>query len=203
MKYMLVLTFLLLSAKSMAHTCHISLYDPYNRPFLNFYSYMDNNCVLAANKCYQAIVEHRLNPNQYKCYTVSMTNDDGNQPTRPGRPLPGTITPEDQEYRREIERGERVIFQNNLYVVIYANADGIYEIMPDGGEKRDIVKNIPRNQLAITRGCLRNICTKTSVLLKRIQRNVSVEGIDFSGKYILREVGGKDFISNVDFLEIQ
>lgn len=212
MKKLLFTTALLASANVFAHVCHISLYDPYNRPYLNFYSYQDVNCQSAANSCYKAISDNRLNPNYFKCYTISMT-DDVQQPTRPtvrdlpvNRPVqPQTpvIASTDTDYRRELERGETVLYQGKQWLVVLESNDGLFELMPVGGNKKEIEKNIERRNIAITRGCLRDICTKTSVTYKVTQTSYAVEGIDWNGKYILKDVISGKIVTDVDYLQIQ
>lgn len=211
MKIFLTLALLLSSAISIAHTCHISLYDPYDRPYLNFYSQQDLNCQAAAQKCYQTISANRLNPYQYKCYTVSMVNDPAPEvrpvtradSSRVARPLPSnSIAADDQDYRRELEIGESVIYQGKLAVVTFMTPEGLYEIRPEDGKKKDIVQNLERKDLAITRGCLRKICTKTSVISKSQEAYMSVEGIDYLGRYVLQAINSKDYVSDVEFYNL-
>lgn len=202
MKTFLILASLLASATSFAHTCHISLYDPYNRPYLNFYSYWDHNCQEAARKCYQAIADNRLHPDYYKCYTISMTEDTQSRPNIPVTHDPRAIANDDRDYRRELESGETVLYQGTKWVVVYGTADGIYEIMPVGGKKKDIEKNIDRKNISITRGCLRQVCTKTSVTYNKTQKSVSVEGISFNGRYILKDIDTDQVLTDVEITDI-
>lgn len=188
MKTLFGLMVIFFSFKSLAHTCHISLYDPNNRPYLNFHSENDINCQQAAQSCYQAISQYRLNPYHYKCYTISMTEV--------RRDLA------DQDYRRAIEMGESVFYNGKYGVATFLTADGLYEFLPEGKKKRDIEKNIERKDLAITRGCLRGMCTKTSAISKSTRRYVSVEGINYHGRYIIQDVASKEFSFNVEFFDL-
>ncbi len=199
MKTLLTLLVLVFSAKSMAHVCHISLYDPYGRPYMNFYSTLDQDCQKAANSCYQSIADRRLDPNQFKCYTVSMTNDP--QTARPvdPRPVPGAIRPSDNDYVREIEMGETVIYQGKLWLAS-TPVNGFYDLIPEGGKKKDMEEGIPRREIAITRGCLRGICTKSAVISRTTQAYMSVEGIDYNGRYIVKNVTTRELSLNVDFM---
>lgn len=199
MKTLLTMLMLVFSAKSMAHVCHISLYDPYGRPYLNFHSTLDQDCQQAANSCYQSIADRRLDPNQFKCYTVSMTNDP--QTARPvaARPVPGAIQPADRDYLRDIEMGETVIYQGKLWLSS-TPMNGLYDLIPEGGKKKDMVERVPRREIAITRGCLRNICTKSSVISRSTQNYMAVEGIDYNGRYILKNVSNRELTLNVDFM---
>lgn len=199
MKTLLTLVMLFISFKSMAHTCHISLYDPYNRPYLNFYSQWDQNCVEAANRCYQSIRDYRLNPTRYKCYTISITNDQ--QVARQPQALNSTSTI-DQDYRRPLEIGESVFYKGKYGVVTFLSPEGLYEFLPQGEKKKEIIKDIDRSDLAITRGCLRNFCTKTSVISKSTSKFMSVEGIDYLGRYILQDVDTKEYSFNVEFYNL-
>lgn len=205
MKTLLTLVLVFFSVKSIAHTCHISLYDPYNRPYLNFYSQQDQNCTAAADRCYQSIRDYRLNPQYYKCYTISMVNDPqvASQPLPTREPLAtNTIPSTDQDYRRPIEMGESVFHQGVYGVVTFISDEGLYEFLPAGKKKKDIVENVDRNALAVTRGCLRNICTKTSVISKSTQKFMSVEGIDYLGRYILQDVETKEYSFNIEFYNL-
>jgi hypothetical protein len=199
MKTLLLFFAMLVSANVFAHTCHISLYDQYNRPYLNFYSTQDLNCQAAANQCYQTILSNRLNPNQYKCYTISITADQSQfQPQRPG-----FIEPDDREFLRVLERGETVYFKNHPWLVIYETSENTYELIPVGGKKNDIEKNVSRSDIAITRGCLRKICAKSSVYYTRAQKEMAVEGIGYNGKYVLKDVDSNAVFTDVIFGDIR
>lgn len=205
MKALFSLLVLAFSSASMAHVCHISLYDPYNRPYLNFYTKMDVNCQEAANACYQSISNRRLDPNYFKCYTISMTND----PQAPvvARPEPRTIpattsvssSTSDKDHQRAIEMGETVIY-NGQYWIASSPENGLYELKPEGGKKRDIVHGVTRRELAITRGCLREICTKSAVIVRSTKEYMAVEGIDYNGRYIVKDVTNDKLTLNVDFM---
>lgn len=201
MKTLLTMLLLVFSAKSMAHVCHISLYDPYGRPYLNFRSSLDQDCQMAANRCYQSIADRRLDPNQFKCYTVSMTNDP--QTSRPvtSRPNPGPNPALDKDYLREIEMGETVIYQGKLWLTS-TPVNGYYDLMPEGGKKKDMVESISRRELAITRGCLRGICTKSAVISRTTQKYMAVEGIDYNGRYIVKDIATRELTLNVDFANL-
>lgn len=193
---------MLASATSFAHTCHISLYDPYNRPYLNFYSYWDNNCQEAARKCYQAIADYRLHPDYYKCYTISMTEDAQSRPNIPVQVDPRAIANDDRDYRRELESGETVLYQAKKWLVVYGTADGLYELMPVGGKKNDIEKNVDRKNISITRGCLRQVCTKTSVTYNKTQKSMAVEAISFNGRYVLKDIDSNQLMTDVEITDI-
>lgn len=207
MKTLLLSFALLASANVFAHTCHISLYDSYNRPYLNFYSTSDLNCQAAANQCYQTISYNRLDPNQYKCYTISMTADPQTQtqtqPTQFQPQRPGFIDPNDREFLRDLERGETVYFKNNAWLVVYETSENTYELMPVGGKKSEIEKNVSRSDIAITRGCLRKICAKSSVYYTRAQKEMAVEGIGYNGKYVLKDTNSKAIFTDVDYLDLR
>lgn len=208
MRSLFALVVLLFSFKSMAHTCHISLYDPYNRPYLNFYSENDLNCQAAAQRCYQAISYNRLNPYHYKCYTISIANDPEALPQTqaPSRSSESrsrnVISPADQDYRRQLSLGESVYYQGKYGVVTNFSENGLYEFLEQGKKKRDIEKNIDRKDLAITRGCLRDICTKTSYISKSSQKYVSIEGIDYNGRYIVQDIVSKENTFEVEFYDL-
>lgn len=205
MKTLLLSFALLASANVFAHTCHISLYDPYNRPYLNFYSTNDLNCQAAANQCYQTISYNRLDPNQFKCYTISMTADPQTQtqPTQFQPQRPGFIDPNDREFLRDLERGETVYFKNNPWLVVYETAENTYELMPVGGKKSEIENNVSRSDIAITRGCLRKICAKSSVYYTRAQKEMAVEGIGYNGKYVLKDTDSKAIFTDVDYSDLR
>lgn len=190
MKTLLSLIVVLFSANVLSHTCHISIYDPYNRPYLNFHTERDLNCQAAARSCYSAISQYRLNPYQYKCYTISMT---------PDAVVEGL---NDQEHRRDLKLGETVIYQRKIWVVSFIQDNGQYELIPESGKKKDIEKNVARKDIALTRGCLRDICTKTSFISKTSQSYVSVEGIDYNGGYIVQDIGSKELTEQVEFYNL-
>lgn len=205
MKTILILASVVATTTSLAHTCHISLYDPYNRPYLNFYSYWDQNCQEAARKCYQTIADNRLHPDYYKCYTISMTEDTQARPTQsntPVRPDPRAISSNDNDYRRELERGETVLYQKSFWLIVDETSEGIFELMPVGGKKKDMEKNIQRQNISITRGCLRQVCTKTSVFYNKIHKSMSVEAISFNGTYILKDVDTNQLMTDIEITDI-
>jgi hypothetical protein len=208
MKTLFTMVVLLLSFKAVAHTCHISLYDPYNRPYLNFYSNMDNNCQAAAQSCYQAISQHRLDPYYYKCYTISITNDPVTTPVRHQvrnqnnqnqNARGSTISDNDQDYRRVLEIGESVFYKDTYGVITFIDEDGRYEFLPEGKKKKEIVKGIDRKEIAISRGCLRNICTKSATISRTHEKHMSVEGIDYLGRYVLQDIVSKKYFFEVEY----
>lgn len=210
MKALLSVLVLFLSAKTMAHTCQISLYDAYNRPILYFNSTYDNNCQAAANSCYKAIQQYNFNPNYFKCYTISMTNDPLPQgkptptqlPPKPvSTPNPDAIDPTDLEYIRDIESGETVIYKDKYYVVTGVE-NSLYSLKPQEGKKSDILKEINRQDISITRGCLRDICTKTAVISRSAQSMMAVEGISANGTYILKNTLEKTLASNTKVTDL-
>lgn len=204
MKTLLLSFALLASANVFAHTCHISLYDPYNRPYLNFYSTNDPNCQEAARRCYDTITYNRL-PSQYQCYTISVTADQVQQPQQQPQTYqrPDYIAPEDREFLRDIEMGETVYYNNKAWMVVYGDGDNKFELMPVGGKKNDIEKNIPRANIAITRGCLRKVCTKSSVFWLKTQKEMSVEGIGYNGKYVLKDTSSNAVFTDVEYLDLR
>lgn len=107
-----------------------------------------------------------------------------------------------EDYRRPIEMGESVFYQGQYGVITFLTPEGRYEFLPEGKKKKEIIKDINRDELAITRGCLRNICTKTSVISKSTEKFMSVEGIDYLGRYILQDVATKEYSFNVEFYNL-
>lgn len=217
MKTLITLGLFLISFASFAHTCHISLYDPYNRPYMNFYSQWDTNCQSAANRCYETIRTQRLDPRYFKCYTISMTADPQTRPIP--RPTPGDVTPprpnpnpnpnptpetnpapeDTSEHRRAIEVGETVIFQSKYWVVTNVPARGFYNLKLVGGGNRDLVSDVARHYLALTRGCYLDVCTKKSVIDMSTKQFVAVEGIDYHGKYITKNTQTGALSFDIDF----
>ncbi len=213
MKQFLILGTLLYAGLGFAHTCHISLYDPADRPYLNFYSSNDKDCKAAAQRCYSAISHYRLNPYQYKCYTISMTEDARSTPQEPETPRTGTNTNTNTntntetetrdipkpsgEARRDIETGETVLYKGNRWIVTDIS-QGL-SLKPEGGKEKDIVKNIARREVAITRGCQKEICTKSSVIDLSSKSYLSVEGIDYEGRYITQAIGSQKLNSPLEF----
>lgn len=211
MKNFLILGALLYSGLSFAHTCHISLYDPANRPYLNFYSSNDQDCKAAAQRCYTAISQYRLNPYQYKCYTIKMVDDQRPTPQGPTTnpnpnpnrdPNPGSNTndiPEPSgEARRDIDTGETVIYKATRWIVT-DRLNQTLSLKPEGGKEKDIVTNIPRRDVAITRGCQKEICTKSSVIEMATKSYLSVEGIDVDGRYITQAIGSDKLNAPLDY----
>lgn len=200
MKQFLILGTLLYAGLGFAHTCHISLYDPADRPYLNFYSSNDKDCKAAAQRCYTAISQYRLNPYHYKCYTISMTEDPRTTPPEPEKPReePKPEIPKPSgEARRDVETGETVLFNGNRWIVTEAG-QGL-SLKPEGGKDKDIVRNIARREVAITRGCQKEICTKSSVIEMSSKSYLSVEGIDFEGRYITQSIGSTKLNSPLEY----
>lgn len=216
MKKILILGTLLYAGLGLAHTCHISLYDPADRPYLNFYSSNDKDCKAAAQRCYTAISQYRLNPYQYKCYTISMTEDRPQTPTRPDtnttNPNPNTntntstntntntssIPKPSGEARRDVETGETVLHKGSRWIVT-DRMDQNLSLKPVGGKDKDIISNIPRREVAITRGCQKEICTKSSVIELASKSYLSVEGIDMDGRYITQAIGSDKLNAPLDY----
>lgn len=224
MKTLIALGLFLISFASFAHTCHISLYDPYNRPYMNFYSQWDTNCQSAASRCYETIRTQRLDSRYYRCYTISMTEDPQTRPTprpnpnpmpqpnpnpRPNpepqpNPTPDTNpTPEDtSEHRRSIEVGETVIFQSKYWVVTSVAGRGFYNLKLVGGRNSDLVKDVARHYVALTRGCHQEICAKQSVIDMSSKQYVAVEGVDYHGKFITKNTQTGALSFDVDFSQV-
>lgn len=210
MKKILILGTLLYAGLGLAHTCHISLYDPADRPYLNFYSSNDHNCQAAAQRCYTAVSQYRLNPYQYKCYTISMTEDARPNPTRTNTNTTNTSTNTNTntnttsipkpsgEARRDIDSGETVLYKGGRWIVTEKLAQG-FSLKPEGGKDKDIVNSISREELGITRGCQKEICTKTSVIEMATKSYLSVEGIDFEGRYLTQGIGSDKLNAPLDF----
>lgn len=103
-----------------------------------------------------------------------------------------------EENHRVIEMGETVIYDGKLWLTSTPVRDN-YDLMPVDGKKKDIVKNINRRWLAVTRGCFRNICTKSSVISKHSKSYVAVEGITYNDRYILKNVATGELTAGVEF----
>lgn len=196
MKMLILLSLLMMSFKSMAHTCLISLYDPYNRPYIYFPTENDPNCSNAANQCYGSIQSMRLDPRVYRCYTISMKEDAVNTRVIPQVPQRSVV--EKSDHQRVVLNGETVIFEGKHWIVSSIE-ERVLSIKEKNGKDK---KNVSRQAVAVTRGCYKGICTKTSILSKRTQTYLSVEGIEYNGRFLLQDVNSKEFPVSEEYQNI-
>lgn len=199
MKMILLLSLMVLSFKSIAHTCLISLYDPYNRPYVYFATEKDPNCQSAARQCYDSIQYNRLDPQVYRCYTLRMEADPVTTRPVPQVPeVPQKPVVETTDHQRAVTNGETVIYEGKHWVV--SSVEGrVLSIKEKNGKDKN---SVSRQAVAITRGCFKGICTKTSVLSKRTQTYLSVEGIEYNGRFLLQDVNSKEFPVSEDYRNI-
>ena len=115
------------------------------------------------------------------------------EPT-PTTPAPTTTTAPSTDATRVIEAGETVIFNSALHMVVSTD-NNFYNLKPMGGRDRDVVKDVARQYVAVTRGCNVGFCANDSVIVVGSASYAAVAGIEYDGKFVLKTVDGNETLS--------
>ncbi len=125
------------------------------------------------------------------------TRNPEREPTRPTpNPTPTTPSP-GSEAIRAIEAGETVIFNGSAHMVVSIEAPNFYNLKPMTGRdrERDIVKDVARQYVAITRGCHAGICANESVIVISSATYSAVAGIEYDGQFVTKTVTRPEIMS--------
>lgn len=117
------------------------------------------------------------------------------QPTTP-TPIPPTPSPESDAIRA-IEAGETVIFNSAPYLVVSVENTNFYNLKPLNGRdrERDIVKDVARQYVAITRGCHAGFCGNESVIVIASASYAAVAGIEYDGQLVTKTITRPEVLS--------
>lgn len=111
-------------------------------------------------------------------------------PTPTTTPAP-TTTPSSDAIRA-IEAGETVIFNSTLQMVVSIPSPNFYNLKPTNGRDRDIVKDVARQYIAVTRGCNIGFCANDSVINLATSSYAAVAGLEYDGQFVLKTVDGSN-----------
>ncbi len=118
-------------------------------------------------------------------------------PTTTTTPVPNPTTtptpvpvPQSSDTTRAIEAGETVIFNSALHMVVSVPTPNFYNLKPVNGRNSDIVKDVARQYVAVTRGCNMGFCGTDSVIVLATSSYAAVAGIEYDGKFVLKAVDG-------------
>lgn len=189
MKRLIMFSLLALTGLVQAQTCDIGLFNPAIEPVQIFRTRNDIHCERAATQCVNAIRSMRLNPKQYKCYTIAMTEDP--TPAEVPAPEPVSVPEAKSDAKRPIQLGETVIFNNDLWVVTALPSPGFLNLIPEAKRKESkIIENVNRTTVAITRGCHAGLCTRDSVIDLRTRATTAILGIEYNGNFVVQQDEG-------------
>jgi hypothetical protein len=93
---------------------------------------------------------------------------------------------------RAIEAGETVIFNSTLHMVVSVENPNFYNLKPVNGRSRDVIREVARNYIAVTRGCAAGFCANDSVIVLGSASYAAIAGLEFDGQLILKTVDGND-----------
>ncbi len=111
-------------------------------------------------------------------------------PTPNTNPAPAPIPGNDSI--RAIEAGETVVFNSALHMVVAVENTNFYNLKPINGRSRDIIKEVARNYIAVTRGCAAGFCANDSVIILATGTYAAIAGLEYDGQLILKTVDGND-----------
>jgi hypothetical protein len=92
-----------------------------------------------------------------------------------------------QDAQRPVRVGENVILSGQYYLVLNIASNGMMTLKNRLGA---MARNIPRQQVAITRGCNDGICAGDKVLALSTGRVVRTLGISFNNRFVTESVDG-------------
>ncbi|MES2528081.1 MAG: hypothetical protein V4598_13385 [Bdellovibrionota bacterium] len=110
-------------------------------------------------------------------------------PTPVPAPTPGN------DSIRAIEAGETVIFNSALHMVVSVENTNFYNLKPVNGRSRDIVKEVARNYIAVTRGCAAGFCANDSVIVLASASYAAIGGLEYDGQLVLKSIDGNDILT--------
>ena len=113
-------------------------------------------------------------------------------PTPNTNPVPVPTPQAGTDAVRPIEAGETVIFNSALHMVVSVENTNFYNLKPVNGRDRDIVKDVARQYVAVTRGCNVGFCANDSVIVLASSTFAAVAGIEYDGQLVLKTVDGTD-----------
>lgn len=200
----------LVSAPALAHSCKVAIKDTRGTVFAILSTENDPQCGKAVNDCMSTLSYYRYDTRTHGCYVISKTPEDSPRPTTrpeqprpaPQRPIPTpTPTPAPTpatDSRRDVEVGETVIFQSKYWVVTGSPQTGFFDLKPVNKKEKDVLRDVARHYVVITRGCHMSICTKSSVIDMQTRSYLAVEGIDYNGKFVLKNPQSGQLSFDVD-----
>ncbi len=110
-------------------------------------------------------------------------------PTTTPTPAPA---PQSTDTTRVIEAGETVIFNSALHMVVSVPNPNFYNLKPVNGRNSDIVKDVARQYVAVTRGCNMGFCGTDSVIVLATTSYAAVVGIEYDGQFVIKSVDGSN-----------
>jgi hypothetical protein len=126
-----------------------------------------------------------------RCRTVPERRPNPNPtPSTPPVPVPSTTPGNDSI--RAIEAGEIVIFNSALHMVVSIENTNFYNLKRVNGRNRDVIKEVARNYIAVTRGCSSGFCANDSVIVLASAKYAAIAGLEYDGQLILKTVDGND-----------
>jgi hypothetical protein len=206
MKLAVLFGLLVFTAFAQAQTCKMKLQNPDGDTIVDLRVGNDPYCSKAYRACrnwynwYQA-------PQGSSCVSVS---DDGraaidyilypdydsyygHQQTIP-TPEPTVAVTSDAT--REIEHGETVFYNGSHYLVVSVNENGFYNLKPQKEDKdKNLVQDVVRPNISITRGCHAGICTHDSVIVVASGTYAAIVGIKYDGTYLTISVDGSETLT--------
>lgn len=108
-------------------------------------------------------------------------------PTTTPTPAPGST-----DTTRAIEAGETVIFNSTLHMVVSVPNPNFYNLKPVNGRNNDIIKDVARQYVAVTRGCNMGFCATDSVIVLATASYAAVAGLEYDGQFVLKAADGSN-----------
>lgn len=182
----------LMSAPALASTCKVAIQDNRGSSFAIINTENDRGCFKAVASCQDSLAYYRYDTRIYSCVILQgLPAPTPRTETRPApqepRTNPAPVQTQASDSRRIIEVGETVIFQSKYWVVTGAPQTGFFDLKPVNKKEKDVIRDVARHYVVMTRGCHQEICTKSSVIDMQSRNYFAVEGIDYNGKFVIKQ----------------
>lgn len=203
MKKMIMLAALTLSSSAFAYMCEVDMVD--NRTNRRITTIRANDygddCKEGMKQCRLEIRQRGL-LNRADCVRRGTTYNPNPNPNPNPYPNPNP-NPYPNPYpstdaRRMLNNGESAIHNNRYVTVMGVGYNGTYAVRSTDGWNT-MYNNIRRDQLSITNGCSQSICTNESVINVSTARYVTVVGISYDERFVVKSTDGWNTLtSNID-----
>lgn len=180
MKLFVLLVLLAMSLPAFSQTCYVDMVDRYNRVVRSFTGFGDpNSCLEGMKQCRKAI---RFEP---QLGGVDCLRANSQQPTPQPNPYPNP-QPNPYPMPNQIMIGETVFnISNSRYAVVVAQ-DYSAKYVLRYNDNNATGTGWDRSDLALLRGCERDLCVNDQIFNVSNSRYAAVAGIQLGGKFVLK-----------------
>ncbi|MFL5784697.1 MAG: hypothetical protein ACJ76H_08825 [Bacteriovoracaceae bacterium] len=199
------------TAFASPRSCKIELRGPYGELINSIRTGDDSDCAKAIKSC-RNWASWYYAPNGSTCQIVQDNGSAGIDYIRypdfdqyygyPGSPysqvattpMPDPDPIPSSDATRDIEDGETVISNGTLQIVVSVDGGNFYSVKPEGNDD-DIIHNVSRQNMAVTRGCHAGLCATDSVINLTNSSYAAIAGIEYNGQYVIKTVDGTEALT--------